>query len=81
MGIIEKMDQRLSMMGDMMRATDTDLADTLAHASSAQYSAMVSRCLNCPAPKQCQDWLAEGHTHAQPPEFCPNADQLNNSSS
>ena len=77
MGIIEKIDQRLSMMGDMMTATDTDLSTEATISSVSGYRSMVSRCLNCPQPDECKTWLQEGHEHAEAPAFCPNRGILN----
>ena len=77
MGILDKTDERLSMMGDMMRATDTDLSQPGILNSPSNYAAMVSRCLNCPAPDACKTWLKQGNTRVAAPDFCPNAEVLN----
>lgn len=75
--MFDKTDDRLSMMGDMMRATNTDLSDPGMLSSTSNYAAMVSRCLNCPAPDACKTWLKEGKAHTNAPDFCPNANVLN----
>lgn len=77
MGMIDSMDKRLTMMGKMMKATDTDLSEAGITPTSSEFSAMVTRCFNCPSPDSCESWLKEGHEHTQAPGFCPNKQVLN----
>ncbi len=70
-------DKRLAMMGQMMKATDTDLSTAASLNKLGRYNEMVSNCLDCPSPEACEEWLAAKPKHANAPGFCPNAKHLN----
>ena len=77
MGLITKMDQRLELMGKMMRQTQFDLTKSNTLNLDQSYRKSVFKCLNCTSESQCRQWLDASKETTEAPDFCPNADEFN----
>jgi hypothetical protein len=77
MGLIKKMDQRLELMGKMMRQTQFDLTKSNDLSLDQSYKKSVFKCLNCTSERQCRQWLDTSKEITEAPDFCPNAGEFN----
>ena len=71
------MDQRLDLMGKMMRKTQFDLSTSKQLGLDQSYSKTIFKCLHCKSESQCRQWLSTSTEATQAPGFCPNADEFN----
>lgn len=73
MGLMSRIDQRMTLMGEMFRQTDADLSRLPHFGLETRYRSAVARCLGCSSKVKCQQWLAANHQDTAPPAFCRNA--------
>ncbi|WP_282606293.1 DUF6455 family protein [Pelagibius sp. Alg239-R121] len=77
MGLFNKLNERVELMGEMFAQTDA-LQDSRNYGWSLEgklKNAMYA-CAGCQDTDKCRKWLAEGRRHADPPGFCPNAARI-----
>ena len=77
MSDIDKLNQRLNLMSQMLRTTGADRGEAASLSKLGTYNTIVSRCIDCHSPERCEQWLAQNHKDAKAPGFCPNAHLMN----
>ncbi len=73
MGILERIDKRLTLMNEMMHTVGAVDGIPAAYSAEQQLRTATTRCIACRMPESCGQWLAE-HRDGAPaaPDFCPN---------
>ncbi|MCA1300409.1 DUF6455 family protein [Stappia indica] len=76
MGILQRMDERATLMGRMMRTVGADTGMPADMGLGLALHSAAQKCLGCDRPQECAGWLDAhqntGADHA--PDYCPNAD-------
>lgn len=72
MTLIDRLDRKAGLMGEMMRRTHAVGAETMDSVGDNQIRNAVWRCLACADADRCESWLAEARDDSAPPAFCRN---------
>jgi len=76
MGFIEKTADQLELLEQMIERTGGNPGIVMLTATDQDVRSAMFACLGCRNTDACKKWLAEDHSGAEPPSFCPNASRL-----
>ena len=72
--LLERLDQRSRLFGDMLARFSFDIQRDLTMADARALSQAITRCRGCGATARCQAWMSSTTGTEGAEQFCPNVE-------